>query len=401
MLAPTNNSSKKTAPPLHGILKRKRLSAPPIPIIIFFFLFSFPALAGCLLAFLFLFSCQRSTEPLSNNNGLDTTSHNFTWEIDSIGVVGSYFNDIAIINEIDIFAVGHLLFEDTDSLDSLGNEIKPYNGARWNGENWSYLRTYPSYDTYHVNISIFPFSSNDIWVSFTAPYHWNGTRWTAYSTDGIHGAYTYGIWGNSSADLIIVGTDGKITHFNGSQWKAMDSGTDIKLRDIYGVGEHVFVVGYNDDGRSVVLELQDGQWQIIFSSESYYGDLSQNDYGLTSAVTVLGDIAYIVCKTGIIKYNYKSKNIQLIKASDAMLTGHDIVRIGANAENDIILVSLGGFILHFNGLSWRKFSQIPDIYGRGNIQLYSGYFKDNMVVACGQYDGFAQAIVVRGYRNSK
>ena len=346
---------------------------------------------------LFLYSCEHGTGPLTNENNQDTTSHNFIWKIDSIGVVGSYFNDIAIINESDIFAVGHLLFEDTDSL---GNEIKPYNGARWNGEKWSFLRTYPSYDTYHLNISVFPFSSNDIWVSFTAPYHWNGTRWTVYTTNGIHDAYTYGIWGTSSSDLIIVGTNGKITHFNGIFWTAMDSGTDIKLRDIYGVDDHVFVVGYNDDGRSVVLELRDGQWQIIFSSESYYGDLSKNDYGLTSAVTVLGDIAYIVSKAGIIKYNYKSNETQLIKTADAMLAGHDIVRICANSENDIILVSLGGYILHFNGLSWKKYSQIPDLFGRGNIQFYSGHFKDNVVVACGQYDGFSQAIAVRGYRNT-
>jgi len=291
-----------------------------------------------------------------------------------------------------------LKFEDTNTLDSLGNEIRPYNAARWDGEKWSFLRTYPPYDPYHSNISVFAFSRQDIWETYTAPYHWNGSSWTAFTTDGTHHGYTYGIWGNSSTDLYILGHAGAITHLDGSQWMAMESGTDIKLRNIHGRGENVFVVDYNDGGRSVVLELQNGQWQKIFSSNSYYGDLSQNDYGRTTAVTVLGDIAYIVSKTGIVKYNYKSKKTSLIEAEDALMVGHDYIRIFADSENDIMLIGIAGYINHFNGNTWKKITYFPDLFGYGNIWFVSGHYKDNMLVACGNYDGFAQAVIIRGYR---
>lgn len=343
---------------------------------------------------IFLSCCKKSTGPIGKENGPDTTSHEFSWQIDSIGIVGSYFNDIVIIDENDILAVGDLDLEDTTS----GNRIEPYNAAQWDGTAWSFLKTYPSSGTYHANISVFAFNSSDIWTSFTAPYHWNGSFWIGYDTNGIHDAYTYGIWGTSSSNVFIVGTDGRITRFNGSQWTAMESGTDIKLRDIYGNGDHVFAVGYNDDGRSVVLELRNGQWQKIFSSVSYYGDLSQNDYGRTTAVSVHGDIAYIISKAGIIKYNYKSKKIKLIKAEDALITRHDYIRICVNSGNDILLIGLGGYIVHYNGKTWKKFTYFPDVFGYGNVRFVSGHFKDNVVVACGNYDGFAQGVVVRGYR---
>ncbi|MBD3224606.1 MAG: hypothetical protein GF313_07745 [Caldithrix sp.] len=352
-----------------------------------------------IVAAVLLIKCSEPTEPPIIIP--DTTSHEFTWEIDSIGIVGSYFEDIAIINENDVFAVGNLEFDDTGSLDSLGNEIKPYNAARWNGETWSFLRTYPSHGTYHNNKSVFAFDRNDIWVSFSAPYHWNGSTWTPHTTNGAHSGYIWGIWGNSSTDLYITGHTGGITYFDGSLWTAMDSGTDYFLRDIYGKGENVFVVGYNDDGRSVVLELQNGQWQKIFSSNTYYGDLSNNDYGKTTAVTVIGDIAYIISKTGIIKYNYKTKKTALIKAEEALMTGHDYIRICANAENDIMLIGIAGYINHFNGKTWKIYKNFPDIFGYRNIWFFSGHFKDDMVVACGEYDGFAQGVVVRGYRTMK
>ncbi|MFQ6605929.1 MAG: hypothetical protein ACE5D8_10345, partial [Fidelibacterota bacterium] len=43
---------------------------------------------------------------------MDTTSHNFTWEIDTLGNYGSYLNDVAIIDENNIWVVGNI---ETDS----------------------------------------------------------------------------------------------------------------------------------------------------------------------------------------------------------------------------------------------------------------------------------------------
>jgi len=39
---------------------------------------------------------------------LDTTSHNFSWDIDTLGLYGSYLNDVAIVDENDIWVVAIL-----------------------------------------------------------------------------------------------------------------------------------------------------------------------------------------------------------------------------------------------------------------------------------------------------
>jgi hypothetical protein len=59
---------------------------------------------------------------------MDTTSHNFTWEIDTLGEYGSYLNDVWIVDENDIWVVGEII---TDS--------GWYNLAKWDGLNWSWL----------------------------------------------------------------------------------------------------------------------------------------------------------------------------------------------------------------------------------------------------------------------
>ena len=59
---------------------------------------------------------------------MDTTSHNFTWVIDTLGDYGSYLNDVAIIDENNIWVVGNI---ETDSGE--------YNAAHWDGIDWDFL----------------------------------------------------------------------------------------------------------------------------------------------------------------------------------------------------------------------------------------------------------------------
>ncbi len=51
--------------------------------------------------YIIFFSCTETTKP-PVDNGPDTTSHNFSWTIDTIGTRNSYLKDVAIIDENDI-----------------------------------------------------------------------------------------------------------------------------------------------------------------------------------------------------------------------------------------------------------------------------------------------------------
>lgn len=66
---------------------------------------------------------------------LDTTSHNFVWEIDTLGSYGSYLMDVVIIDENDVWAVGQIKsgYDTTISgNDTFYTPIK-YNAVHWDG----------------------------------------------------------------------------------------------------------------------------------------------------------------------------------------------------------------------------------------------------------------------------
>ena len=83
-----------------------------------------------LFSILNLASCNTTEPPDNNNNGQDTTSHNFTWQSWTFGEIGtSRLYDVAIVDENNIWAVGEIYL-----LDSLGQpDPRAYNALHWDG----------------------------------------------------------------------------------------------------------------------------------------------------------------------------------------------------------------------------------------------------------------------------
>jgi hypothetical protein len=72
-------------------------------------------------------------------SGIDTTSHIFTWELDSLGdatVGGSILHDVAIVSDTLALAVGEIY-----TRDSTGKpDPVAYNLAKWDGKKWILMR---------------------------------------------------------------------------------------------------------------------------------------------------------------------------------------------------------------------------------------------------------------------
>ncbi|PIS27582.1 MAG: hypothetical protein COT43_09725 [Candidatus Marinimicrobia bacterium CG08_land_8_20_14_0_20_45_22] len=189
---------------------------------------------------------KSESDPVSVHT-MDTTSHDFTWEIDTLGNYGSYLKDAWIVNENNIWVVGNI---ETDS--------GTYNAARWDGDKWNLLKVLSGYSP---NYGIFYFSENDIWITSGLPIHWNGSEWTLYHfwnmgvLDDEDGGVT-DIWASSSSDIYFVGKKGSIVHYDGSTFTKMESGTEIDLTDIKGDpdGGDIWVCGFDDLKGSVLLK---------------------------------------------------------------------------------------------------------------------------------------------------
>ncbi len=183
----------------------------------------------------FIQSSSHTSNELSVTT-LDTTSHNFTFETWTFGEhSSSVLYDVAIIDENNIWAVGEIYMND-----SLGQpDAKRYNAVMWNGIDWNIVRipyNYQGTDFYHPIQSIFAFGPNDIWFCGNGVIHWDGNGFVPIEIPtNVWGPYQMNkLWGSSSSDLYVVGNNGNIAWYNGSQWIRIESGTDVDLLDVWG-----------------------------------------------------------------------------------------------------------------------------------------------------------------------
>ena len=206
---------------------------------------------------------------------MDTTSHNFSWTIDTIGNFGSLLFDVAIINENDIWCVGEIYADSAQPW-------LPYNAVHWDGQQWELkqipVKVFPnSNSTIIASLqSIIAFDTNDIFVTTGGQViRYDGNNWGQWIflwTD-LHDTTFGGInkfWGTNNTDLWGAGDKGNIFHFDGNNWQRIESGTDVLLRDISGFynpatgEEKVYVSGFSSNYQEgVVLRKLGSEWEVL------------------------------------------------------------------------------------------------------------------------------------------
>jgi len=314
---------------------------------------------------------------------LDTTSHDFHWEIDTLGEYGSVLRDVYIFNENEVWVVGEIAIN-----------IDTYNAAHWDGFNWKFYNI----DLEQPVYGIYCFAINDIWATSGIPHYWNSIEWKKYhlwdmgildSDDGI----LTKIWGTSSSDIYFVGNSGTIVHYNGSNFTRMYSGTDADLKDIDGVydpitGEtRIWVTG-----TGVLLYSEGDDWQVIWDYEHPYFD---DNFNNPNTVYVPDEKVFTVSvwggdNSGVYLFN------QLYPQEKHLLFTHDLyVRgMGGNDINDFFIVGNLNKVYHYNGNTAKCYPQ-NEIggYALGISQI------GNYVFVAGVTSGASyRAVVFRGVR---
>ncbi len=202
-----------------------------------------------------------------NRRTMDTTGHNFSWQVYEFGGAGgsSYLNDVAIVDENNIWAVGRISVADS------AGEFENYNAVHWDGEKWELVKipfTGPcSAVKYPELTATYAFSENDIWFARAGSLvHYNGENFRndCGMNELINGAIKR-IWGTSTQDLYIVGNGGTIVHYDGQSWTKLESGTDVNLTDVWGTsdGNTVWACGWTSgEPYSVLLSIRNNQVAI-------------------------------------------------------------------------------------------------------------------------------------------
>ena len=352
-----------------------------------------------LLAFavgIFLFSCKDDGGPPPPNVP-DTTSHNFVFSLDTLGDGNSSaLNDVAIISENNVWAVGEI-----HKRDSVGGYSQPaYGLAVWNGSAWQLRRLSAPGPGFVSNLrprGIFAFSATDIWFASGGVFRWDGQSITSYWINSFPGnpnpildpgQTAEKLWGTSSSNLYAVGSRGAIAHFNGSTWQKLASGTTVDIQDIWGTsnaGMHVILavasMGPQIPQARRILRIQNNQ--VTFVPDS---GLPLDLEGIWFSDTTM----YYVVGEGV----FTSRNLSSWQRNVSHPSEYKEA-IRGNNWNDIFVAGSFGLTSHYNGSSWRHYTgnELPSFFGKYQRVALSG----NRIFAVGWMND--KAVVLRGRRN--
>jgi hypothetical protein len=336
---------------------------------------------------------NRKTQTQIAVTTMDTTSHNFTWEIYTLGDgSSSELLDVAIINDTLAYAVGEIYKKD-----SLDNWIQPpYNFAKWNGKEWEIERVlynYQGYDYYAQLRAIFAFGESDYWVGSNQPMHWNGRQWETFDlTSSVWNGWINKIWGTSDKDLYIVGNGGSMTHYNGSRWVSLTTEITLHIQDIYGAinnktgGWEILALAstlYSGNGARLIKINKQGS--VTLPTDGLGPDLSGIWFKPPYRYYIVGDGIYRNSRVGDSKSPW-------IEYPLGEINNYYTFAIRGTDINDIVTVGAFGELLHFNGATWRNYYNTlgmasGSFYGvaiKGNLIIAVGHIEDKAVIAVGR-----------------
>lgn len=334
-----------------------------------------------------------SVEPPPDGNGADTTSHNFTFNTWIFGEhSSSVLNDVAIVNDSSIWAVGEIYLND-----SLGQQDpNAYNAAHWDGDEWELKRIYYygscSAVEYPPLKAIWAFSENELVVSNGGSIGWfNGnTVILDCEINPLLSGSINKVWGSNENDLYVVGNNGNIAHYQNGSWTRIETGTDLEIYDIWG--------DYNQTNSGYEIIAVAAKQFVTYDKKIFRitGNSAQNirtdsiPYSIHGVWFKSGK-KYFVAGAGL----YSKNNVNSTSQWELLHPGvinYYLYAIRGLEMNDFFVCGAFGEVIHYNGSTWKSYIQETGINGTlNNIN-----FKKNLVVTVGYAN--PKAIIIVGTR---
>ncbi|MCK6613978.1 MAG: hypothetical protein L6Q47_07040 [Ignavibacteriaceae bacterium] len=307
------------------------------------------------------------------------TGHSFIWEVDTFGTEG-WISDLWGFNENNVWGVGAVQLPGGAS-----------NVIYWNGSEWEIVPSNLQFYLY----GIYGFSANQIWVVGNGNYSWggaafwDGTSFTEYKFDADKPEYADtiyaldAVWGSAPDDVWAGGSEGTLIHWNGSNWKKVQSPTRLRIFDIWGRSSNdIYAIGFSLLGKYELLHYDGLRWKLVTETMP-----PASSYQLSTIWIDKSGGGVIAGSRGFMK---KGNHWELVPGSDFS----KMTRVRGNGMNNIFSCGQYGRLLHFNGQDWyriRDFEGGPPLFSMEAIVVF-----DSLVIIGGY--GPAGALVWHGKR---
>ncbi len=332
-----------------------------------------------------------------NVKTMDTTSHNFTFEMVTFGgeISTSILYDVAIINENNIWAVGEIWIKDTSTLG-----YTKYNAVHWDGSQWELKRLLYNNSIISPIRGILVINTNDIYLAAGSVYHWNGISasvqmvYSRLSLPDPNGTIEK-LWGNANNNIYGVGNVCSLIFYNGVNWNKITSETTLNINDIWG--------DYNP---------KTNEWEILAVASNYGSGLEKEILQIKNNIVIKNPISpqmwpllttwfkpnrqYYVAGAGIYQKRILSDSVWLNNALS--ITEFATTSIRGTEINDVFGVGAFGDFVHFNGVNWKSDYQEPLLSSGsyGSVKI-----KENLIIATGYKNREAVVLIGRRQINNK
>jgi hypothetical protein len=330
---------------------------------------------------------------------MDTTSHEYAWRTFEFGEVDrSMFNDVAIINENDIWAVGEIYYADP-----LGVHVYlKYGAMHWDGKSW--VRKQLTTDDYVPGlksdiwpVGIYAIDTNDIWFGNGGVMHYlNGTIQSFWLNDFPGspspildpGQAIWKVCGTSASSILAIGAQGALAFYNGVAWKKLETLSAYDVSDACGIrnpqtGTPEFYCSIEGDlvdpSLSKLIKIKDNA-----KVETVAWGM---DHSAISLWTKTGFPLYVAGGRGGIYTNKTGSWSATSFGEENVMDG-----IRGNDVNDIMVIGGFGLVAHYNGATWRRYPEL----GQHNERYLALYMTEHLAAIVGYRGG--KAIISIGKR---
>jgi len=303
---------------------------------------------------------------------LAPTSHNITWQIDTLGQPGNFLYDVWGLDENNVYSVGFV------ELQSGNSSI-----IKWDGIEWKAFTNVGG-----VKYGIFGFSEASIFVVGESSNRgivaiWDGTQWMEYRSDyflarGDTVYPLYAVWGSSPDDVWAVGDKGTIIHWDGVEWRKIDAGITTRITSIWGKSESEIYIVPISGVRSSLYKFDGSLWNKIFDDIGIY---STTLWSAKSGNLIIGG-------TSLLEYDGS-----ILRSINIAGRTRGIVKVRGSNINNIFTAGDFGEITHFDGLTWQDISDFEVPNGKYRV-LHSVWCTENKVFIVGEDEN--RAIVITG-----
>lgn len=273
-----------------------------------------------------------------------------------------------------VYAVGEMY---------IPGDVLRYNLAVWDGSNWTIQRIpyhYGGIDYYHPIQTTIAFNENDIWFAGNGVLRWDGNIYipvpipsNVWGQDRIRK-----MWGSSNTNIYIVGDNGSMAHYDGTQWRKIESGTTLPLRDIFGAR-----IGNTDDYEilcvadsymrsegSQVLSIEKDQVKVVWNDGRQNGLLG---------IWFISGMKYISVGSGY----WETTDPSIPFSKDVLASAYKVTVRGLS-EHDIIVGGSYKLLAHFDGIEWHSFSPQLSTAGFSAVKM-----EGDLAVAVGSTGKYA------------